>query len=231
MRGGRPRSGPPTAAGCGRPRGVGRDVADGLRVVVPVGVVGRPGLGGDVLAGKAQRRVGVGVPVPGRQEGDREVFRHESGTRQVITAHNNKVQISDLDLEHGAGDENRTRALSLGSDGACTDFMALTCADACSMGRPASRIAPLLTVVARSYGHAMGTGAIAGGQSTCAGGHRVRLRPVVDPVGEHLRVCTDSRPKLVGHRRVSSRCFHGTRRLTSWFTYRVLARTTGAPGL
>ncbi|TVZ94308.1 hypothetical protein FB157_105376 [Streptomyces sp. BK340] len=30
-----------------------------------------------------------------------------------------KARVSDLGLKSGAGDESRTRALSLGSDGAC----------------------------------------------------------------------------------------------------------------
>ncbi|MDN3023500.1 hypothetical protein [Streptomyces sp. S.PB5] len=42
-----------------------------------------------------------------------------SDTRPLITATTKKARVSDLGLSRGAGDENRTRALSLGSDGAC----------------------------------------------------------------------------------------------------------------
>ncbi|MGW6646016.1 DUF6415 family natural product biosynthesis protein [Streptomyces iakyrus] len=38
-----------------------------------------------------------------------------SGTRPVITSDSKTAQVSDLGLHRGAGDENRTRALSLGS--------------------------------------------------------------------------------------------------------------------
>jgi integrase len=38
-----------------------------------------------------------------------------SGTRQLITTDSKKARVSDLGLCHGAGDENRTRTLSLGS--------------------------------------------------------------------------------------------------------------------
>ncbi len=41
----------------------------------------------------------------------------------------NKPQATDLGFHSGAGDENRTRALSLGSDGACMARWSLTCAD------------------------------------------------------------------------------------------------------
>ena len=65
---------------------------------------------------------------------------------------------SGLGVSYGAGDENRTRALSLGSDGACTAGWPLTCADSSFWHPCAGLIAPLLTVVVCSYGHAMGTG-------------------------------------------------------------------------
>ena len=50
-----------------------------------------------------------------RGEAARQAFWHASGTRRVIAEHSKKTRISDLGLLHGAGDENRTRALSLGS--------------------------------------------------------------------------------------------------------------------
>ncbi|MFG3717141.1 TetR family transcriptional regulator [Streptomyces massasporeus] len=51
--------------------------------------------------GRKVRKI-VGMP---------ECFRH----RRLITADNKTAQVDDLGLNHGAGDENRTRALSLGS--------------------------------------------------------------------------------------------------------------------
>ncbi|MGW1068245.1 helix-turn-helix domain-containing protein [Streptomyces aureus] len=42
-------------------------------------------------------------------------FWHGSGTRGVVTADSKKARVGDLGLIHGAGDENRTRTLSLGS--------------------------------------------------------------------------------------------------------------------
>lgn len=40
---------------------------------------------------------------------------YASGTRRTGSGGNKKTQVADLGLNHGAGDENRTRALSLGS--------------------------------------------------------------------------------------------------------------------
>ncbi|BBC35101.1 hypothetical protein SGFS_063950 [Streptomyces graminofaciens] len=70
---------------------------------------------------------------------------------------NNKPQADDLGFHYGAGDENRTRALSLGSDGACAAIGQLNWADSLSGGRCEGLVAPLLTVFVRSEGHAMGT--------------------------------------------------------------------------
>jgi hypothetical protein len=56
-----------------------------------------------------------------------------------------------------AGDENRTRTLSLGSDGAWASCMALTSTDAGFLAARGGRIAPLLTVGFRPYGHGVGT--------------------------------------------------------------------------
>jgi hypothetical protein len=83
--------------------------------------------------------------------------RHEEGARPSNWTRKNKPQAAGLGFHHGAGDENRTRALSLGSDGAWAGSVALTCADTVSLGGREGRFAPLLTVVSRSYVHAMGT--------------------------------------------------------------------------
>ena len=50
-----------------------------------------------------------------READEQRFFWHQSGTRRVITVDSKKARVSDLGLNHGAGDENRTRALSLGS--------------------------------------------------------------------------------------------------------------------
>ncbi|WP_267132862.1 transposase domain-containing protein [Streptomyces cyaneochromogenes] len=53
--------------------------------------------------------------------------------------------------------EEPTRALSLGSDGACVAVWPLTWVDALRSGRGEGLLAPLVTEVVRSEGHAMGT--------------------------------------------------------------------------
>src|SRR4051794_24371753 len=68
-------------------------------------------------------------------------------------------RVIDQGVSRGAGDENRTRALSLGSYGAWAGSMALTCDDALSGKGLSGRIAPLSTVAVCSYGHAAGTDA------------------------------------------------------------------------
>ncbi|GGN08388.1 hypothetical protein GCM10011578_033300 [Streptomyces fuscichromogenes] len=69
----------------------------------------------------------------------------------------NNPRVIDLGVSPGAGDENRTRALSLGSDGAWASALLLTCPYADSAAASPGPEVPLLTVVVRSYGHAMGT--------------------------------------------------------------------------
>jgi len=66
---------------------------------------------------------------------------------------NKQPQVADLGFHYRAGDENRTRALSLGSDGAWVGWAALTCADTCFLGGRVGRIAPLLTLVLHPNGH------------------------------------------------------------------------------
>ncbi|MFD8301641.1 NlpC/P60 family protein [Streptomyces sp. NPDC059690] len=63
-------------------------------------------------AGHHHARRGSLIRVARSQSSERG---HESGTRPLITPHSKKARVSDLGLLHGAGDENRTRALSLGS--------------------------------------------------------------------------------------------------------------------
>ena len=60
----------------------------------------------------------------------------------------------DPRASHEAGDENRTRALSLGSYGASTATWPLTCADASFRRCCAGPMAPLSTAVVRCYGRA-----------------------------------------------------------------------------
>ncbi|WP_342456399.1 MBL fold metallo-hydrolase [Streptomyces coeruleorubidus] len=59
-------------------------------------------------------------------------------------------RVSDLGVSHGAGDENRTRALSLGSDGAWKATWLLTCAYVAYRRPCEAGFAPLLIAVVRS---------------------------------------------------------------------------------
>ncbi len=90
--------------------------------------------------------------------------------RRYASANDKKAQVSDLGLTHGAGDENRTRALSLGSDGASRVRSPLTCGYVFWSAFSATCSAPLFTVVVRSYGHAVGT-RLVGAASRRAAGH------------------------------------------------------------
>ena len=78
------------------------------------------------------------------------------GTRSPVWTTKNP-RVSDLGVSHGAGDENRTRAPSLGSDGARVVALALTCGYTLNDEGVLPRYMLLLTVVVRSEGHAVGT--------------------------------------------------------------------------
>jgi hypothetical protein len=67
-------------------------------------------------------------------------------------------RVIDLGVRVGAGDENRTRTLSLGSDGAWMAAYPLTCNFIPNRSFRPGVLEPLLTVVVPSYGHALGTG-------------------------------------------------------------------------
>lgn len=86
----------------------------------------------------------------------------------MITTDSKKARVADLGLCHGAGDENRTRALSLGSGGAGVLTCPLTWLDSLLHRWCECLVAPLLTVVVRSYGHAVGTGPKNGGRGVRA---------------------------------------------------------------
>lgn len=62
----------------------------------------------------------------------------------------NELQAADVEFHAVTGDENRTRALSFGSDGGWAGAMSLTWADVISPGWSGGLFAPLLTVVFRS---------------------------------------------------------------------------------
>lgn len=62
--------------------------------------------------GRRAREI-VGMP-----EGFQASWHGSSRTRQLTAMDSTKARVSDLGLCHGAGDEKRTRTLSLGSDGA-----------------------------------------------------------------------------------------------------------------
>lgn len=139
-------------------------------------------------------------PVPDRRSRPRgSAIWHESATRRLIATHNNKAQVDDLGLHHGAGDEDRTRALSLGSYGACGTKLLLTWVYALSRRGRACGIAPLLTLDYRSYGHAMGTPSTGG----------VEILPRVA-----WRAAGPSKPALAGGRRCRSTWGRGGDRAT-----------------
>lgn len=99
-------------------------------------------------------------------------------------------RVSDLVVSHGAGDEKRTRTLSLGSDGAWRPLLLWPAQmhSLCS-GRE-GRIALLLTVVVLSYGHAMGTAPRNVGTSRNRGGRWLGLAQSVLLFCERRRECT-----------------------------------------
>lgn len=86
------------------------------------------------------------------------------------SATKNKPQAADLGLVHRAGDGNRSRTLSLGSDGASRVRPPLTCGYVFWSAFSATCSAPPFTVVVRSYGHAVGT-RLVGAASRRAAGH------------------------------------------------------------
>src|SRR5690606_2165151 len=101
-------------------------------------------------------------PTPGRLDSS-PASRDDHGDSR-------KAQVSDPGLLRRAGDENRTRALSLGSEGASRVRPPLTCGYVFWSGLSATCSAPLFTVVVRSYGHAVGT-RLVGAASRRAAGH------------------------------------------------------------
>src|SRR3954452_9819035 len=78
-----------------------------------------------------------------------------------MTGDSRKARVSDPGLLRGAGDENRTRALSLGSDGTWRGGYVPTCADAVKVGvlRWADRAAvdPGCPILRARIGHGWGT--------------------------------------------------------------------------
>ena len=69
---------------------------------------------------------GVGVTCVGLGCGIR---RHHPHVRLFVHWSRRNPWVLDLGVIYGAGDENRTRTLSLGSDGAWVSATSLTCAD------------------------------------------------------------------------------------------------------
>lgn len=158
-----------------------------------------------VVTVRKARQEAAAVPEPKTPDSADHGFWHESGTRYLITAHNKKARVADLGLLHGAGDENRTRALSLGSDGARAAVWLLACMDSLCPRCCLSLVAPLLTVVVRFYGHAVGTASHNGRQGPV---HERALR-MAWPVGEvqpgGLRACTRPPVKCASAHGVDSR--------------------------
>ncbi len=130
----------------------------------------RPGPPYTRLPAAARTRLGT-WPAAGRRyasSNDRTTDPDRSSARPSLA--DKKAQVSDLGLSHGAGDENRTRALSLGSEGASRVRPPLTCGYVFWSAFSATCSAPLFTVVVRSYGHAVGT-RLVGAASRRAAGH------------------------------------------------------------
>jgi hypothetical protein len=118
------------------------------------------------------------------------IFVHSVRRKLLDNPWQNTPQAADLGLHHGAGDENRTRTLSLGSDGAWARSMALTCADGVRMGSREGRTTPLPTVVDRSEGHAVGTAPLSSLASGSGGACTSRSPPSPGRIGSLGRGCT-----------------------------------------
>ncbi len=93
----------------------------------------------------------------------------------------NKPQLADLGFQSGAGNENRTRALGLGSDSAWTVVWQLTCGDGVRLRRCTGLLVPLVALVVRSCRHAVGTASNDVGRSACVNGLRARRRCLRGP--------------------------------------------------
>jgi hypothetical protein len=84
-------------------------------------------------------------------------IRRTPGTRPVITPDSKTAQVSDLGRLRGAGDENRTRALSLGSLGHPRLVTGLACCGAATGLERSAAWSPPFPVVSRTIWHGSGT--------------------------------------------------------------------------
>ncbi|GAB7032485.1 hypothetical protein JCM4914_39460 [Streptomyces platensis subsp. malvinus] len=87
----------------------------------------------------------------------RELEHTEGTPPRETSGTTNKPQVPDLGLPYGAGDGNRTRALSSGINGALHDQSRLTWGNAISAIVRWCPVMPLVTGVDRPEGHGWGT--------------------------------------------------------------------------